>query len=93
MPLATGDQLDHYRIEEHIADASTASIFKGTDLQTGQPVALKVPQAKSQADILFYDRLHREAANARSVRAPRFSGDAASMPEHRLLTIPSFASL
>jgi len=70
MSLATGDQLDHYRIEEQIAHTLTSSVFKATDLQTGRNVALKVPQDEAESDILFYDRFHREADIGRELNHP-----------------------
>lgn len=37
-----------------------ASIFRGTDLQTGQAVAIKVPHPEMEGDVLFFDRFRRE---------------------------------
>ena len=70
MSLAIGDQLDHYRIEEQIAHTPTSSVFKAVDLETGRNVALKVPQEDAEADILFYDRFHREADIGRQLVHP-----------------------
>jgi len=70
MSLTTGDRLDHYRIHEKIAGTATSSIYKSTDLETGQTVALKVPQAEAEADVLFYDRFHREAEIGRQLDHP-----------------------
>jgi serine/threonine-protein kinase len=61
MALAhTGDQLDHYRIENVLARSTTASIFRGTDTRTGQPVAIKVPHAEVETDPVLFERFHRE---------------------------------
>jgi serine/threonine-protein kinase len=70
MPLTTGDRLDHYRISEKIADTATSSIYKGSDLETGQTVALKVPQTEAESDIVFYDRFQREAEIGRELDHP-----------------------
>ena len=70
MLLKSGDTLDHYRIEEHVAHTPTATIYKGRDLQTGCVVALKVPQSEAEADIVFYDRFQREAAIGRQLNHP-----------------------
>ena len=59
-PLNIGDQLDHYRIEGVAARSGMASIFRGTDLRTGRPVAIKVPHPEMEGDIVFYDRFRRE---------------------------------
>jgi serine/threonine-protein kinase len=59
-PLHPGDQLDHYRIESVAARSGMASIFRGTDLRTGRPVAIKVPHPEMESDPAFFDRFHRE---------------------------------
>jgi serine/threonine-protein kinase len=59
-PLHPGDQLDHYRIEGVAARSGMASIFRGTDLRTGRPVAIKVPHPEMESDPVFFDRFHRE---------------------------------
>jgi len=59
--LHAGDQLDHYRIEALIARSGMASIFRGTDLRTGQPVAIKIPHPEMESDPVLFDRFHREA--------------------------------
>ena len=58
--LHPGDQLDHYRIEGVAARSGMASIFRGTDMRTGRPVAIKIPHPEMEADPLFYDRFQRE---------------------------------
>ncbi len=55
-----GDQFDHYRIEGVVARSGMASIFRGTDLRTGQPVAIKVPHPEMESDPVFFERFHRE---------------------------------
>jgi len=57
--LQLGSQLDHYAIDELIARSSTASVFLGTDMLTGRRVALKVPHAEVEADLVFYNRFRR----------------------------------
>ncbi|MGH9357474.1 MAG: serine/threonine-protein kinase [Terriglobia bacterium] len=59
-PLHIGDQLDHYRIEGVAARSGMASIFRGTDLRTGCPVAIKVPHPEMEGDVVFFDRFRRE---------------------------------
>ncbi len=58
--LQTGDQIDHYRIEGVAARSGMASIFRGTDLRDGRPVAIKVPHPEMESDPLLYDRFQRE---------------------------------
>jgi serine/threonine-protein kinase len=59
-PVHPGDQLDHYRIDSVAARSGMASIFRGTDLRTGRPVAIKVPHPEMESDPVFFDRFHRE---------------------------------
>jgi serine/threonine protein kinase len=58
--LKAGDQLDHYRLEELVARSGMASIFRATDLDSGQRVAVKVPHMEMESDPLFFDRFKRE---------------------------------
>jgi serine/threonine protein kinase len=55
-----GDQLDHYRIEQLVARSGMASIYRGTDLQNGRQVAIKIPHPDVEADPALFDRFHRE---------------------------------
>src|ERR1700753_2053976 len=59
-PLYPGEQLDHYRIDQLVARSGMASIFRATDLNTGLPVALKVPHPEVESEPVFYDRFQRE---------------------------------
>lgn len=59
-PLHPGDTLDHYRIDSLAARSGMASIFRGTDLRTGQQVAIKVPHPEMESDPVFFERFHRE---------------------------------
>lgn len=58
--LVAGEQLDHYRIDALVARSGMASIFRGTDLRTGEQVALKIPHPEVESDPVFFDRFHRE---------------------------------
>jgi serine/threonine-protein kinase len=58
--LHAGDKLDHYVIEKLVARSGMASIFRATDENTGQTVAIKVPHPEIEADPVFYDRFRRE---------------------------------
>ena len=58
--LHAGDQLDHYRIEALAARSGMASIFRATDLNTGRPVAIKIPHPEIESDPALFDRFRRE---------------------------------
>src|SRR5438445_13012042 len=58
--LHPGAQLDHYQLENLGARSGMASIYRATDLESGRPVAIKIPHPEVEADPLFYDRFKRE---------------------------------
>jgi len=58
--LHPGDILDHYRIESLVARSGMASIFRGIDLDTGTPVAIKIPHPEMECDPVLFDRFQRE---------------------------------
>jgi len=58
--LHAGDRLDHYKIDELVARSGMASIFRASDLNSGQTVAVKVPHPEMESDPLFFDRFKRE---------------------------------
>lgn len=47
-----------------------ASIFRGTDLRTGRPVAIKVPHPEMESDPVFFERFRREQAIGRKINHP-----------------------
>ena len=58
--IGPGEQLDHYRVESIVASGPAVAVFRGTDLQTGRPVAIKMPHPEMESDLAFIDRLRRE---------------------------------
>jgi serine/threonine-protein kinase len=69
-PIRTGEQLDHYRIEETVARSGMASIFRATDMRTGRQVAIKVPHPEMEADPVLFDRFQREAEIGEKLEHP-----------------------
>jgi serine/threonine-protein kinase len=59
-PLHPGDRLDHYLVEEVVARSGMATIFRATNLNTGETVALKVPHPEKECDPVTFDRFSRE---------------------------------
>ena len=55
-----GEQLDHFQIDRLVARSGMASIFQGTDLRTGQMVAIKIPHPEMECDPVFFERFQRE---------------------------------
>ncbi len=58
--IETGQQIDHYRIDAHVAESGMASIFRATDLTGNREVAIKIPHASMEADPVLFDRFKRE---------------------------------
>jgi serine/threonine protein kinase len=69
-PVHTGDQLDHYSIEHLVARSGMASIFRGTDLRTGHPVAIKIPHPEVESDPVFFDRFQLEEEIGKTLDHP-----------------------
>jgi eukaryotic-like serine/threonine-protein kinase len=56
-----GDRIGHYRVDSLINRGGMATVFRGTDVRSGAPVAIKIPHPELECDALFFDRFHREA--------------------------------
>jgi serine/threonine protein kinase len=59
--LRAGERIDHYLIESVAARSGMGSIFRATDLRSGQAVAIKVPHPEMENDPVFLARFEREA--------------------------------
>lgn len=60
LSIHPGDQLDHFRLESIVATSGMATVFRATDLDTGTPVAIKVPHPEMESDPVLSDRFRRE---------------------------------
>ena len=58
-PVA-GERLDQYQLGELLARSGMASIFRATDIASGQSVALKIPHPQLESDVVFFERFKRE---------------------------------
>jgi serine/threonine protein kinase len=65
-----GVQFGNYRIEELIARSGMASIYRGTGLDAGRQVAIKIPHPEMTADPSLVDRFRREAEIGRKLDHP-----------------------
>ncbi len=65
-----GEQIGSYRIDSLLTQGGMAAIFRGTDVRTGRPVAIKIPHPESETDVLYFDRFHREAEIGRKLDHP-----------------------
>jgi len=60
LSVHAGEQLDHYQIERLVSRSGMASIFEGTDLRSGQKVAIKIPHPEMESDPVLFERFQRE---------------------------------
>src|SRR3984893_13700346 len=65
-----GDKLDQYELTELIARSGMASIFKAIDRINGHTVAIKIPYAQFESDVVFYGRFQREEEVVRRLDHP-----------------------
>jgi serine/threonine protein kinase len=70
IPIQSGDQLDHYRIEGLSDHTGSASIFRAVDLRTNNAVAVKIPDPEVEADPVSFERFQREEEIGRSLDHP-----------------------
>jgi serine/threonine protein kinase len=70
IPVHQGDQIDHYHIDGIVDDNGTTSVFRGTDLRTNQPVAIKIPHPEMESDPVFMERFQREEEIGKSLDHP-----------------------
>jgi eukaryotic-like serine/threonine-protein kinase len=67
---AVGERLDQFELQELLARSGMASIFKATDTVTGATVALKIPYAQLEADVVFFERFNREEQIGQELEHP-----------------------
>src|ERR1700674_1830013 len=65
-----GEKLDHFQIERLVARSGMASIYQGTDLRTGQTVAIKIPHPEMECDPIFFERFQREEEIGKKIDHP-----------------------
>ncbi len=66
-----GDRLDQYELTGLIARSGMASIFKAVDHKHGdRVVAIKIPYAQFESDVVFYGRFQREEEVIRRLDHP-----------------------
>jgi serine/threonine-protein kinase len=68
--LQPGDRFEFFRIEAPAIRTSMTSIYRATDLRTGQVVAVKIPHPELECDPLFYSRFQRERAIGKKLDHP-----------------------
>jgi serine/threonine protein kinase len=68
--LHAGEEFEQFRIEAFVMRTSMTTIYRATDLKTGQLVAIKIPHPELECDPVFYSRFQREIAIGKKLRHP-----------------------
>jgi eukaryotic-like serine/threonine-protein kinase len=68
--LEAGQQFEHFRIEAFVVRTGMTTIYRATDLRTGQLVAIKIPHPELECDPVFYSRFQREIAIGKKLKHP-----------------------
>ena len=68
--LQPGDQFERFRIEALVIRTTMTTIYRATDAQTGQLVAIKIPHPELECDPTFYSRFQRERAIGKKLHHP-----------------------
>jgi eukaryotic-like serine/threonine-protein kinase len=90
MPEA-GDTLDHYQLDAAIARSGMSMLFRATDLNTGETVAIKIPHPELEADPILVERFRREQEIGQELDHPgvvkTFGADPNGAPRSRLYMV------
>src|SRR6202035_4681290 len=68
--LQPGQRFEYFRIEAFVLRTGMTSIYRATDLRTGQLVAIKIPHPELECDPVFYSRFQREIAIGKKLKHP-----------------------
>jgi serine/threonine protein kinase len=68
--LQPGQRFEYFRIEALVARTCMTTIYRATDLRTGQLVAIKIPHPELECDPAFYSRFQREIAIGKKLKHP-----------------------
>lgn len=68
--LQPGETFEQFRIEALTIRTSMTTIYRATDLRTGEPVAIKIPHPELECDPMFYSRFQREMEIGKKLHHP-----------------------
>jgi serine/threonine-protein kinase len=58
--IDAGTTLDHYRLDDVVAQSGMGTLYRATDLRDGRRVAVKIPKPEMEADPVLLERFRRE---------------------------------
>jgi serine/threonine-protein kinase len=68
--LQPGEKFEYFRIEALAIRTTMTTVYRATDLRTGQLVAIKIPHPELECDPMFYSRFQRERLIGRKLHHP-----------------------
>jgi serine/threonine protein kinase len=68
--LQSGEAFERFRIEAFVVRTALTTIYRATDLRTGELVAIKIPHPELECDPVFYSRFQREIAISQKLHHP-----------------------
>jgi eukaryotic-like serine/threonine-protein kinase len=68
--LQAGQRFEYFRIEAFVVRTCMTTIYRATDLRSGQLVAIKIPHPELECDPVFYSRFQREIAIGKKLKHP-----------------------
>jgi serine/threonine-protein kinase len=68
--LKPGQRFEYFRIDAFVVRTCITTIYRATDLRTGQQVAIKIPHPELECDPVFYSRFQREIAIGKKLHHP-----------------------
>ena len=68
--LQAGQRFEYFRIDAFVVRTCMTTIYRATDLRTGQLVAIKIPHPELECDPTFYSRFQREIAIGKKLKHP-----------------------
>src|ERR1700674_3954485 len=68
--LQSGERFEYFRIEAFVVRTCMTTIYRATDLRTGQLVAIKIPPPELECAPAFYSGFQREIAIGKKLKHP-----------------------
>jgi serine/threonine-protein kinase len=82
-----GDQLDDYRIDAVVSQGRTSIVYRGADLRTNSPVAIKMPHPETESDATLVERFHREQEIGKTLNHPGINKVITDGPQSRVYVV------
>src|ERR1700680_3918734 len=68
--LQPGQRFEYFRIDAFVVRTCMTTIYRATDMRTGQSVAIKIPHPELECDPVFFSRFTREVLIGKKLNHP-----------------------